>query len=103
MEIYIGWSLNNFEEYICDIVSSLWLASQVLGNSVLPSFSHNVAHMYLDSVSVVFLAHLSRRLLVKLIVYGGIRRPSVVVVRGREHFQTTSPLKPLSRFFSYFT
>ena len=30
-------------------------------------------------------------------------RPSVVVVRRREHFQTTSPLKPRSRFFSYFT
>ena len=29
-------------------------------------------------------------------------RPSVVVVR-REHFQTTSHLKPRSRFFSYFT
>ena len=29
-------------------------------------------------------------------------RLSVVVVR-REHFQTTSPLKPLGRFFPYFT
>ena len=44
------------------------------------------------------LAHLSLRLVGELIVYGGIRRPSVrpsVVVRRREHFQTTSPLKPL--------
>ena len=44
-----------------------------------------------------FLAHLSRRLIGELIVYKGIRRPSV-----RQHFQTTSPLKPRSRFFSYF-
>ena len=35
-----------------------------------------------------FLAHLSRRLIGELIVYRGIRRPSV-----RQHFQTTSPLK----------
>ena len=38
------------------------------------------------------------RLIGELIVYKGIRRPSV-----RQHFQTTSPLKPRSRFFSYFT
>ena len=47
---------------------------------------------------LVFLAHLSRRLIGELIVYKGIRRPSVC-----QHFQTTSPLKPLGRFFSYFT
>ena len=34
-------------------------------------------------------AHLSRRLIVELIVYEGIRRPSVC-----QHFQTTFPLKP---------
>ena len=43
-----------------------------------------------------FLAHLSRRLTGELIVYRGIRRPPSVrrpsVVR--QHFQTTSPLKP---------
>ena len=50
-----------------------------------------------------FLAHLSQRLIGELIVYGGIRRPFVVVRRRREHFQTTSPLKPLGRFFSYIT
>ena len=55
-----------------------------------------------------FLAHLSRRLIGELLVYGGIRRPSVrpsssvVVRRRREHFQTTSPLKPLGRFFLYY-
>ena len=38
----------------------------------------------------LFLAHLSRRLKGELIVYEGIRRPSVVC----QHFQTTSPLKP---------
>ena len=51
------------------------------------------------------LAHLSRRLIGELLVYRGIRRPSVrrpSVVR-RQHFQTTSSLKPLGRFFSYFT
>ena len=36
------------------------------------------------------LAHLSRRLKGEVIVYEGIRRPSVVC----QHFQTTSPLKP---------
>ena len=45
-----------------------------------------------------FLAHLSRRLIGELLVYKGIRRPSVC-----QHFQTTSPLKPRSRFFLYFT
>ena len=34
-----------------------------------------------------FLAHLSQRLICELIVYTGIRRPSVV----RQYFQTTSP------------
>ena len=50
------------------------------------------------------LAHLSRRLIGELIVYTGIRRPSVVrpsVVR--QHFQTTSPLKPSGGFFPYYT
>ena len=39
----------------------------------------------------MFLAHLSRRLIGELIVYEGIRRPSVC-----QHFQTTSPLKQRS-------
>ena len=43
------------------------------------------------------LAHLSRRLIGELIEYAGIRRPSVV------RRLSTSPLKPRSRFFSYFT
>ena len=42
------------------------------------------------------LAHLSRRLIGELIVYTGIWRPSV-----RQHFQTTSPLKPVGGFFPY--
>ena len=46
------------------------------------------------------LVYLSRRLIGELIVYVGIRRPSV---HRLSHFQTTSPLKPGSRFFSYFT
>ena len=37
---------------------------------------------------IIFLAHLRRRLIGELIVYEGIRRPSVC-----QHFQTTSPLK----------
>ena len=49
------------------------------------------------------LAHLSRRLIGELLVYKGIRRPSVRPSVVRQHFQTTSPLKPRSRFFSYFT
>ena len=51
---------------------------------------------------LVLLAHLSRRLIGELIVYKGIRRPSVRP-SVRQHFQTTSPLKLRSRFFSYFT
>ena len=63
-------------------------------------FSHKLQHkLHVFKL----LAHLSRRLIGELIVYGGIRRPSVVVVRRHEHFQTTSPLKPRGRFFSYFT
>ena len=53
---------------------------------------------------LLLLAHLSRRLTGELIVYTGIRRPSVVrpsVVR--QHFQTTSPLKPSGGFFPYYT
>ena len=47
-----------------------------------------------------FLAHMSRRLIGELIVYKGIRRPSVVRRPSvRQHFQTTSPLKPRSRSF----
>ena len=34
----------------------------------------------------------------EFLVYTGIRRPSV-----RQHFQTTSPLKPCGRFFPYYT
>ena len=40
-----------------------------------------------------FLAHLSRRLTGELIVYRGIRRPSIRRPSSvRQHFQTTSPL-----------
>ena len=43
----------------------------------------------------LLLAHLSRRLTGELIVYTGIRRPSVVRPSSvRQHFKTTSPLKP---------
>ena len=42
----------------------------------------------------LFLAHLSQRLIGELIVYTGIRRLSVVRPSVRQHFQTTSPLKP---------
>ena len=42
----------------------------------------------------VLLAHLSRRLIGELIVYKGIRRPSVRRPSVCQHFQTTSPLKP---------
>ena len=51
-----------------------------------------------------FLAHLSRRLRGELLVYQwlrrplSIRRPSVV----RQHFQTSSPLKPLGQLNSNF-
>ena len=46
-------------------------------------------------LSLVFLlAHLSRRLIGELIVYEGIRRPSVRRPSVCQHFQTTSPLKP---------
>ena len=54
----------------------------------------------------LFLAHLSRRLTGELIVYTGIRRPSVVrlsVHPSVNIFQTTSPLKLLGGFFPYST
>ena len=53
-----------------------------------------------------FLAHLSRRLMGELIVYQSLRRPSVrPSVRRpsvRQHFQTSSPLKPLGQLNSNF-
>ena len=73
-EFQIGWAFSG------DIQGYVWLIlskTQVVGS--------------------LFLAHLSQRLIGELIVYKGIRRPSV-----RQHFQTTS-LKPRSRYFSYFT
>ena len=47
----------------------------------------------------IFLAHLSWRLRGELLVYGWLRRPSSVV---RQHFQTSSPLKPLGQLNSNF-
>ena len=56
--------------------------------------AHMVVWRYVD-FALSFLAHLSRSLIGELIVYEGIRRPSVrpssVVC---QHFQTTTPLKP---------
>ena len=52
--------------------------------------------------SIIFLAHLSRRLIGELIVYpcSGVRPSSV---RRRPQFQRSSSLKPLGRLFSYYT
>ena len=47
-----------------------------------------------QKIVCTFLAHLSRRLIGELIVYRGIRRLSVRPSSVRQHFQTTSPLKP---------
>ena len=59
------------------------------------------------SVLLVFGTVCRLLLTFELIVYKGIRHPSVrpFVVRPSvcQHFQTTSSLKPRSRFFSYFT
>ena len=56
--------------------------------------------------NLMFLAHLSRRLMGELIVYQSLRRPSVrPSVRRpsvRQHFQTSSPLKPLGQLNSNF-
>ena len=46
---------------------------------------------------LVFLAHLSRRLMGELIVYQSLQRPSVC-----QCFQTSSPLKPLGQLNSNF-
>ena len=48
------------------------------------------------------LAHLSRRLMGELIVYQSLRRPSVRPPSVRQHFQTSSPLKPLDQLNSKF-
>ena len=50
--------------------------------------------LLLKKSTLVLLAHLSRRLIGELIVYKGIRRPSVRRPSVCQHFQTTSPLKP---------
>ena len=58
------------------------------------------------SLLLNLLAHLSRRLIGELIVYQSLRRPSVrPSVRRpsvRQHFQTSSPLKPLGQLNSNF-
>ena len=46
----------------------------------------------------IFLAHLSRRFRGELLVYHWLRRPSSVC----QHFQTSSPLKPLGQLNSNF-
>ena len=55
---------------------------------------------------LLLLAHLSRRLMGELIVYQSLRRPSVirpsVRLSVRQHFQTSSPLKPLGQLNSNF-
>ena len=55
---------------------------------------------------LILLAHLSRRLMGELIVYQSLRRPSVrTSVRPSsvgQHFQTSSPLKPLGQLNSNF-
>ena len=50
--------------------------------------------------SFVFLAHLSQRLMGELIVYQWLRRPSVHRPSICQHFQTSSPLKPLGQLNS---
>ena len=53
--------------------------------------------------SPTFLAHLSRRLPGELLVYQWLRRPlSVRPSSVRQHFQTSSPLKPLGQLNSNF-
>ena len=49
-----------------------------------------------------FLAHLNRRLMGELIVYQSLRRPSVRHPSVRQHFQKSSPLKPLGQLNSNF-
>ena len=51
------------------------------------------------SGDILFLAHLSQRLIGELIVYScsGVRPSVVVVVRRRPQFQTSSSPKPLGR------
>ena len=51
---------------------------------------------------IVLLAHLSRRLMGELIVYQSLRCPSVRPSSVRQHFQTSSPLKPLGQSNSNF-
>ena len=55
-----------------------------------------------DHTHLLFLAHLSRRLMGELIVYQSLRRPSVRPSSVRQHFQTSSPLKPLGQLNSNF-
>ena len=80
-----------------------WMSSNFGQIHVPPRTPELSAIERLKNGCIMLLAHLSRRLIGELLVYRGICRPSVrpSVVR-RQHFQTTSSLKPLDRFFSYF-
>ena len=96
-----------FPGFVCFVLYLAKISGERLQDHWSSGFiSHRLMPVQFWS-SIVFLAHLSRRLIGELIVYKGICRPSVVrpsvCLSVRQHFQTTSPLKPRSRFFSYFT
>ena len=77
-------------------------ASRVMTNGdpegrIFLSYPHTNNRLFFLLITV-FLAHLSRRLMGELIVYQSLWHPSVVC----QHFQTSSPLKPLGQLNSNF-
>ena len=89
------------------IISPVSLADGPDFNEISWELSVSREDMYITCMfCTMFLAHLSRRLMGELIVYQSLRRPSVrpSVVRPSvcQHFQTSSPLKPLGQLISYF-
>ena len=74
----------------------------VMVSFLLHTCSYDVTCLRMCGCS--FLAHLRRRLMGELIVYQSLRCPSVVrrLSSVRQHFQTSSPLKPLCQLNSNF-
>ena len=59
-------------------------------------------HVIIYVCFLCILAHLSRRLMCELVAYRSLRRLSVHRPSLRQHFQTSSPLKPLGQLNSNF-
>ena len=97
------WVLKRMSQNLAkNINGSVALIFQVNLAIEIPNITKNYINSHIFTcqhwVLQCLLAHLSRRLRSELLVYQWLRRPSSV----RQHFQTSSPLKPLGQLNSNF-